>query len=76
VRAAEPRELTEADGAKVGEFLRTLHDLPLVELGLTVSPDDQFAPTVDSAGEFLNWLIRCRWAAAVRCSGTMCPLGR
>jgi aminoglycoside phosphotransferase (APT) family kinase protein len=44
--AAEPGRLTEADGAKVGEFLRTLHDLPLAELGLTVSPDDQFAPTV------------------------------
>jgi aminoglycoside phosphotransferase (APT) family kinase protein len=44
--AAEPERLTEADGEKVGAFLRTLHDLPLAELGLTVPPDDQFAQTV------------------------------
>ena len=44
--AAEPGRLTEVDGEKVGAFLRTLHDLPLAELGLTIPPDDQFTPTV------------------------------
>ena len=44
--AAEPGVLTEADGARVGEFLRALHDLPIAELGLNISPDDQFASTV------------------------------
>jgi len=44
--AAEPGRLTSADGQKVGTFLRTLHDLSLVELGLTVERDDLFLPTV------------------------------
>jgi aminoglycoside phosphotransferase (APT) family kinase protein len=45
--AAEPATLTDADGAKVGAFLRTLHDLPLADLGLNVSPDHGFAATVE-----------------------------
>lgn len=42
--AADPATLTGADGARVGAFLRTLHDLPAADLG--VSPADGFAPTV------------------------------
>ncbi len=29
----------------------------------------------DSTGEFLNWLVLCRWTVAVGCQGRMCPLG-
>jgi aminoglycoside phosphotransferase (APT) family kinase protein len=45
--AADPGRLTGADGTSVGHFLRTLHSLPLADLGLRVQPDDQFAATVE-----------------------------
>ena len=44
--ASEPEALTEADGEKVGAFLRALHDLPLQELGLDLVADDQLVPTI------------------------------
>ena len=44
--AVVPDRLTARDGERVGVFLRTLHDLPLAELGLDVEPDDQFPAAI------------------------------
>jgi aminoglycoside phosphotransferase (APT) family kinase protein len=44
--AAVAKYLTGADGENVGAFLRVLHDLPLIELGLHIRPDDQFPHTI------------------------------
>jgi aminoglycoside phosphotransferase (APT) family kinase protein len=44
--AADPDELTDADGETIGSFLRALHDLPLPQLGLDLAPDDDLVPTI------------------------------
>jgi aminoglycoside phosphotransferase (APT) family kinase protein len=44
--AADPSALAAADGVKIGIFLRTLHDLPCDELGLDLTTDDEFVPTI------------------------------
>ena len=51
----------------------TLYALPPDRTGKPGRP--RLKGKVDSTGEFLNWLVLCRWTVAVGCQGRMCPLG-